>query len=420
MLYQLHALGMEAIQPLHQTAKSARYFWSHPFNPLSGSWLAQRFNAGLEVFERVTAYYEKPEFGYISVQLGGVEVPLHQEVIHALAWGNLVHFRKDDRALGKNKAEQPKVLFVAPMSGHYPTLLRRHIEVFLADFDCYVTDWQNARDVPLANGAFHLDDYVEYLIEFLRFLGPSVHVVAVCQPGVPALMATALMGMAKDPAAPASLVLIAAPIDTRSSPTEVNDYASKRDYEWFERNVIFDVPWGYKGAGQRVYPGFIQLSGFLSMNLDDHFRRHYKFYADLAKDDGDSAEAHRQFYNEYLAVMDMSAAYYLETIKRVFIEHHLPRRMAHCCGQAIDLDAIRDTALLTIEGGQDDITGAGQTHAAQTLCRKLPAALRLQHTEPLVGHYGAFNGRYFREAIAPMMKEFFRSHERPAAQPGGS
>jgi len=413
MLYQLHAMGMEAIQPLNQAAKTARYFWSHPFNLLSGSWMAQRINAGLEVFERLTAYYERPAYGFTHVDIDGRKVLVHQETIHSLPWCDLVHFRKDNR--GGESRDQPKVLVVAPMSGHYPTLLRKHIEFFLPDHDCYVTDWQNARDVAVENGAFHLDDFVEYLIEFLHVLGPGVHVDAVCQPGVPALMATALMSMAKDPATPASLVLIAAPIDTRNSPTEVNDYASRRDYEWFERNVIFDVPWGYQGHGQRVYPGFIQLTGFLSLNLDDHIRRHYKFYADLAKDDGDSAEAHRQFYNEYLAVMDMSAAFYLETIKRVFIEHHIPRRMAHCSGQAIDLDAIHGTALFTVEGGRDDITGAGQTHAAQGLCRKLPASLRRQHTEPLVGHYGSFNGRYFRETIGPMMKDFFREHEQRTA-----
>lgn len=410
MLYQLHAMGMEAVQPLNQTAKTTRYFLSHPFNLLSGTWLAQRINAGLEMFERLTAYYERPAFGYTSVNVEGEKVLVHQETIHSLPWCDLVHFRKDCRGHGDGW-KQPRVLFVAPMSGHYPTLLRKHIEFFLPDHDCYVTDWQNARDVPIESGAFHLDDYVEYLVEFLRVLGPGAHLVGVCQPGVPALMATALMSMAKDPATPASLVLIGAPIDTRSCPTEVNDYASRRDYEWFERNVIFDVPWGYRGRGQRVYPGFIQLTGFLSLNLDDHIRRHYKFYEDLTKDDGDSAEAHRQFYNEYLAVMDMSAAYYLETIKRVFIEHHIPRKMAHCGGQTIDLDAIRNTALFTVEGGKDDITGAGQTHAAQGLCRKLDASMRRQHTEPLVGHYGSFNGRYFRETIGPMMKNFFREHD---------
>jgi poly(3-hydroxybutyrate) depolymerase len=247
----------------------------------------------------------------------------------------------------------------------------------------------------------------------LHVIGPGTHVVAVCQPGVPALMATALMSMAKDEAVPASLVMIAAPIDTRKSPTDVNDYASRRDYDWFANNVIFEVPWGYAGVGQKVYPGFIQLSGFLSLNLDDHMRRHYKFYQDIAKDDGDSAEAHRQFYNEYLAVMDMSAPYYLETIKRVFIEHHLPRRMAHCWEQPLDLDAITDTALFTIEGGKDDITGTGQCHAAQSLCRKLSQHKRKQHTEAPVGHYGAFNGGYFRSNIGPLIKDFFREHEHP-------
>lgn len=405
MLYQLQALGMDALQPLNQMAKASRHLWSHPFNPWSGSHLAQRMTAGLELFERMTTVYERPEWGYETVTVGDQQVPIRQEVVQRRAWCDLVHFRKE------GDWQQPRVLVVAPMSGHFPTLLRGHIEFFLPDHDVHVTDWQNARDVALSDGAFGFDDYVEYIIEFLRFLGPNTHVIAVCQPGVPALMATALMGMANDVAAPASLTLIAAPIDTRSNPTEVNDYARGRDYEWFERNVIYNVPYGFKGQGQRVYPGFIQLSGFLSMNMDSHIRKHYKFYEDLMKDDGDSAEEHRKFYNEYLAVMDMSAPFYLETIKRVFIEHHLPRRMVHCRETAIDLDAVRRTALLTIEGGKDDITGAGQTHAAQDLCRKLASTKRRQHTEPLVGHYGAFNGGYFRDNIGPMISAFMHEHD---------
>jgi poly(3-hydroxybutyrate) depolymerase len=410
MLYQLQALGMEALQPLNQLSKTSRFFWSHPFNVLSGSWAAQFMAAGLELFERLTTVYERPAWGYETVLVDGRDVPIREEIVHRLPWCDLLRFRKDCH---RNGDTQPRILVVAPMSGHYPTLLRGHIEYFLPQHDVYVTDWCNARDVCVSEGAFHLDDYTEYLIEFLRFLGPNTHIVAVCQPGVPALMATALMGMTRDIAAPASLTLIAAPIDTRSNPTEVNDYASRRDYEWYEKNVIFDVPFGFKGQGQRVYPGFIQLTGFLSLNFDNHIRRHYKFYEDLLKDDGDSAEAHRKFYNEYLAVMDMSAPFYLETIKRVFIEHHLPRRMAHYRNVAIDLDAVRDTAILTIEGGKDDITGAGQTHAAHDLCRKLPAEKRKQHTEPLVGHYGAFNGGYFRQNIGPLISAFMHKHERP-------
>ena len=422
MLYQLHALGMEAIQPLHRAARTARYFWSHPFNPVGGSWLTQRVNAGLELFERLSAYYERPEFGFTTVRHDDGEVPIRSEVIHAKPWCDLLHFRKDlgwrkdIYALGREPLAQPKVLFVAPMSGHYPTLLRNHVAFFLADHDCYITNWQNARDVPLVDGAFHLDDYVDYLIEFLRLLGPNTQRVAVCQPGVPALMATALMSMANDPARPASLTVIAAPIDTRCNPTDVNDYASNRDYEWFENNVIYEVPWGFAGVGQKVYPGFIQLSGFMQLNLNDHVRRHYRFYRDLVKNDGDSAEAHRVFYNEYLAVMDMSAPFYLQTIRRVFIEHHLPRRMAHCRGVAIDLDAIQSTALLTIEGGQDNISGSGQTHAAQDLCRKLSTELRQQHTEPMVGHYGSFNGRYFRDNIGPIISRFIHRHDAGAAR----
>jgi poly(3-hydroxybutyrate) depolymerase len=281
MLYQLHAIGMESLQPLNRAAKTARHLLSHPFHPWSGSWLGQGLNAGFELFERMTAYYERPAWGFTTVEIDGRDVPIRQETVHSLPWCDLLRFRRDYGLEVPDPHPQPKVLFVAPMSGHYPTLLRNHVRFFLGDFDCYVTEWANARDVALSDGTFHLDDYVEYIMDFVRLLGPSTHVVAVCQPGVPALMAAAVMAMADDPAVPASLTLISAPIDTRCNPTEVNDYASRHDYEWFERNDIFEVHYGFLGFGQKVYPGFIQLSCFLSLNLDNHIRRHNKFYQDL-------------------------------------------------------------------------------------------------------------------------------------------
>lgn len=403
MLYQLHALGMETLQPLHQTAKTARFLLSHPLNPFSGSFLTRHASAAFELYERLTAYYEKPEFGFTHVEIDGQRVPIRQEVVHALPYCDLLHFRRE------GQWNHRRMLLVAPLSGHYATLLRNTVAEFLPDHDVFITDWRNARDVPLEDGPLHLDDYVEYIMDFLRFLGPETHVMAVCQPCVPVLMALSVMAMAGEPTPP-TMSLLAGPIDARNSPTEVNDYASYRDYEWFERNVIFKVPEGFQGAGQRVYPGFIQLSGFLSLNLNNHISRHYKFYKDLVKNDGESSEAHRVFYNEYLAVLDMSAPFYLETIQRVFMRYELASGRATYRGQHIDPAAIKKTALFTLEGGKDDITGRGQTQAAQALCSNIPQSRRQHHEEPLVGHYGVFNGRHFRESVAPKVKEFMARH----------
>lgn len=404
MLYQLHSLSQQVLQPWHLWAQAARKQLTLPGSPLPMLYSGRTLLAGIELFERCTNNYEKPEFGICHTQINGRKVLVREEIAQAKPFCDLLHFRRFCQE------KHPKLLLVAPLSGHYATLLRGTVEHFLPDHEVYITDWSNARDVPVSEGGFSFDDYVSYLLDFIELLGPDVHVMAVCQPSVPALAACAWLAMQNSPHQPASLTLMGGPIDTRINPTEVNDYASTHDYEWFERNVICTVPEEYEGAGQLVYPGFIQLSGFMMMNPDLHIQKHFKFFGDLIQGDGDSAESHRKFYNEYLAVMDLPAQFYLDTIQRVFLEHQLPRGTLTYRGQPLDLGAIKQTALMTVEGELDDITGRGQTKAALDLCTNLPANKKRHLEQPGVGHYGIFNGRRFREQIGPAIKAFI--HQR--------
>ena len=405
MLYRMNAHFMEAMRPVHVLARMSRQFMYQPLNPLNYSITFRTLRAGMELIERLTDYYEEPSWELDTIEIDGREVAVHYDVVLSKPYCNLLHFRRE-----LDGVKQPKVLMVAPLSGHYATLLRGTVREFLPDHEVYITDWKNARDVPMADGTFHFDDYVDYLIEMFRLLGPDVHVMAVCQPCVPALVAASVMSADKDPRVPASMTLMGGPIDVRINPTEVNDYASGKDLEWFEDNVICRVPRGFKGRGQLVYPGFIQLSGFMSMNLDTHISKHFKFFTDLVKGDGDSAEAHRMFYNEYLAVMDMPAHYYLDTIRRVFLEQALPRGEMEFRGRRVNLKDITSMALMTIEGELDDITGRGQTACALDLCCNVPASKKLHVEEEGVGHYGIFNGRKFRELIAPKIKAFMSAN----------
>lgn len=402
MLYRINAQMMEAIRPMHVLARQTRQMFYQPLNPLNYSWTFRTVRASMELIERLTDYYEEPSWDLDQIEINGREVDIEYDVVLSKPYCNLLHFKRSSAP-----ANQPKVLMLAPLSGHYATLLRGTVQAFLPDHEVYITDWRNARDVPMADGTFHFDDYVDYLIEFFRFLGPDLNVMAVCQPCVPALVATSVMAMDKDPLLPASLVLMGGPVDVRINPTEVNDYASDKDLEWFEDNVICRVPREFDGRGQLVYPGFIQLSGFMSMNMDSHISKHFKFFTDLIKGDGDSAEAHRLFYNEYLAVMDMPAHYYLDTIRRVFLEQSLPKGEMEHRGRRIDLSAIDAMALMTIEGELDDITGRGQTACALDLCSGIPDSRKIHIEEEGVGHYGIFNGRKFRQLIAPKIKTFF-------------
>jgi poly(3-hydroxybutyrate) depolymerase len=411
MLYRMNAHFMEAMRPVHVLARMSRQYLYQPLNPLNYSVTFRTMRASMELLERLTDFYEEPAWELDTTEVDGCEVDVHYEVVLDKPYCNLLHFRRDL----KEGVQHPKVLMIAPLSGHYATLLRGTVREFLPDHDVYITDWKNARDVPMADGTFHFDDYVDYLIEMFRLLGPDLHVMAVCQPCVPALVAAAVMSKEKDPSLPASMTLMGGPVDVRINPTGVNDYASGKDLEWFEDNVICRVPRDFKGRGQLVYPGFIQLSGFMSMNLDTHVNKHFKFFADLVRGDGDSAEGHRVFYNEYLAVMDMPAHYYLDTIRRVFLEQALPKGEMQFRGHLIDLKAIENMALMTIEGELDDITGRGQTACALDLCANIPASKKQHLEEEGVGHYGIFNGRKFREMIAPKIKAFMAAQSQNAA-----
>ena len=405
MLYKINAQIMNVMRPMHVMARQSRQMFYFPLSPLNSSWFLRTFRASMELVERLTDYYEKPEWFLDTTEIDGREVGI--EYINAVEkpYCNLVHFRRRARGL-----KHPKVLIVAPLSGHFATLLRGTVREFLPDHEVYITDWKNARDVPRIEGEFSFDDYVQYLMEFMAHLGPDTHVLAVCQPCVPALVAASVMSKRGDENLPKTMTLMGGPIDVRISPTEVNDYAGGKDLEWFEDNVICRVPQEFVGKGQMVYPGFIQLSGFMSMNMDNHVNKHFKFYNDLIKGDGESAEAHREFYNEYLAVMDMPAKYYLDTIRKVFIDQKLAKGTMEYRGEPIDLKDIKNMALMTIEGELDDITGRGQTSCALELCSSIPKTKKVHLEEPGVGHYGIFNGRKYRESIAPQVKAFMQKH----------
>ncbi|WP_409146339.1 polyhydroxyalkanoate depolymerase [Pseudoxanthobacter sp. M-2] len=395
--------------PMRAAADATRLSFKNPLNPLSHTVFGRSVTAACEVFERATRRYAKPEFGLDSTQVGGVRVPVHEEIVWSRPFCNLVHF---ERVLPDPSRRHPKLLIVAPMSGHYATLLRGTVEAMLPRHEVYITDWVDARQVPLAAGRFDLDDYIDYVIAMIHHLGPDVHVMAVCQPAVPVFAAVALMEEANDPLAPSSMVLMGGPIDTRANPTAVNTMAQERGLEWFERHAVMMVPWPLPGFLRRVYPGFLQLGGFMGMNLDRHLLAHREFYDHLVQGDGDSAGKHRDFYDEYLAVMDLTAEFYLDTVDKVFVRQALPKGEFMHRGRRVDPSAIRRTALLTIEGERDDISGVGQTEAAHRLAVNLPDDKRYHYLQMGVGHYGVFNGSRFRSEIAPRISDFVWTHDR--------
>jgi poly(3-hydroxybutyrate) depolymerase len=398
-----------AMAPLRAGADLMRQACNNPLNPLSNTAFGRSLDAGFEVFERLTRRYGKPEFGISSTDIDGKAVDVVEEVVWTKPFCRLIHF---NRSLPEERPADPKILLVAPMSGHYATLLRGTVDALLPHADIYITDWIDARTVPLTEGRFDLDDYISYVIEMLHHLGEGTHVVAVCQPSVPVLAAVALMEADQDRFAPASMTLMGGPIDTRINPTGVNELAKAKPIDWFRDSVVMPVPWPQPGFGRSVYPGFLQLSGFMSMNLDRHMTAHKDFYLNLVKNDGDSAEKHREFYDEYLAVMDLTAEFYLQTVETVFIEHALPKGTMMHRGRAVDPAAIRNVALFTVEGENDDISGIGQTKAAHDLCLNLPQEKRRHYMQPDVGHYGVFNGSRFRNEIVPQMVAFFQEHQR--------
>ncbi len=406
MLYTAYEMTHAALRPYRNLSSATRHMLQAPGNPLSLLPASRAVAAACEVFEGITKRYGKPEFGIDDVTVGNTTVPVVEQVEMELPFGNLLHFVREPAALPKSQENPPKALLVAPMSGHYATLLRGTVRAMLRDHDVYITDWTDAREVPLIAGKFALDDYIEYLITFIRAIGPDVHVVAVCQPGPAALAAAAIMAEDGDPLIPASLTLMGSPIDTRKSPTTPNELATSQPLDWFESNVIYNVPFGYPGYMRRVYPGFMQLTGFMTMNLERHFEAHVKLYDNLVKGDGDSVDQHRKFYDEYLSVMDMTAEFYLDTIKRVFQDHDLPDGNFSWRGRKVDPAAITKTALMTVEGENDDIAGIGQTQAAHALCVNVPQEMQTDWVQPSVGHYGVFNGRRWRDEIQPRISAF--------------
>lgn len=411
--YQMYEMTHLALSPARAMSDAARLMFKNPMNPWTHTTMGRNIAASAELFERMTRRYGKPAFLLDKTTVDGAEVPVVEEVVWQKPYCNLLRFRRHGPA---SLAGQSKLLLVAPMSGHYATLLRGTVEAFLPYCDVYITDWADARMVPRNFGNFSLDDYVDYVIEMLQFLHASspqipVHAVGVCQPSVPLIAATALMEARDDAAIPSSITLMGGPIDTRCSPTAVNRLAQERGMDWFQRNCVVHVPFPYPGTGRAVYPGFLQLSGFMAMNIDRHVGAHLEMFNHLVDGDGDSAEKHREFYDEYLAVMDLDAEFYLETVEKVFVEHALPKGNFMHRNELVDLTKIRRCGLMTVEGERDDISGVGQTYAAQTLCTNIPDERRKHHLQKSVGHYGVFNGRRFRSEILPEMLKFMGSVE---------
>lgn len=409
MLYHLHELQRKFLNPLSVWAQATSELFSSPYSPLAYTPFSRRMAAGYDLLHRIGKHYEKPAWGLPTTTIEGREVPVAIETVIDKPFCKLLHFRRG-LTNGQAKHESdPTVLVVAPLSGHHATLLRDTVRALLPEHDVYITDWVDARLVPITHGPFHLDDYVDYVLEFIRHLGPDVHLISVCQPTVPVLAAVSLMASARDPKLPKSMTMMGGPIDTRRNPTAVNALAQRKPYEWFENNVIFKVPSNYPGYLRSVYPGFLQHAGFVAMNPDRHLNSHWDYYLDLVKGDQEDVESHRRFYDEYNAVLDLPAEYYLDTIKIVFQEHRLPNGTWYVRGQRVAPEDIRTVALFTIEGELDDISGSGQTQAAHDLCRNIPKSRKRHLTAQGVGHYGIFSGRRWREMIYPKIREFIRA-----------
>jgi len=402
MLYQLYDWQRAAMEPWRLFAQAANELYGHPDSPLSYLPGSKNVAAAFDLMTRLTRRYERPEFGIESVVSGNREYAVREEFDLEKSFCRLLHFRK------VGAPAQPKVIVFAPLSGHFATLVRDTVRTLLADHDVWVTDWIDAKEIPIAVGPFRFDDYVAYVREFLRFLGPGAHSISVCQPTVPVLAAVSLMAQAGE-ATPSTLTMMGGPIDTRRSPTAVNMFAKHRPLSWFEAKVIQRVPMRYPGFMRRVYPGFLQFAGFVAMNPNRHMESHVQYYNHLVEGDGESADAHRRFYDEYNAVMDLPAEYYIETVERVFQKHLLPQGKLEVAGERVRPDAIRGTALFTIEGELDDISGNGQTEAAQGLTKAIPAKDKQHFEAKGVGHYGIFSGRKYREMIYPRIREFIAS-----------
>jgi len=407
MLYAMHEMQRAFLAPFAAMTEAGAQWFSNPHSPWAYTPASRQIAAVYALMHRLGKHYEKPAWGLHTTQMDGQTVQVSERIARTKPFCQLLHFQ---RARSKTARPDPVVLLVAPLSGHYATLLRDTVRALLPDHEVYVTDWVDARLVPVSCGPFHLDDYVRYMREFLQCLGPDVHVISVCQPTVPVLAAISLMAADADPCQPRSMTMMGGPIDTRESPTQVNQLATGQSYAWFENNMVYRVPARYPGAGRKVYPGFLQYASFIAMNPDRHWQSHMDFYHDMVRGDENDAQTHRRFYDEYNAVMDMPAELYLDTIHKVFQDHQLPKNTWEFEGRRVDPSAIRQVALLTIEGELDDIAGLGQTHAAQRLCSRIPAEHKQQYTAPGCGHYGIFSGRRWRETICPKIAQFIRDH----------
>jgi poly(3-hydroxybutyrate) depolymerase len=408
MLYQLHELQRAFLTPFAAFTDVGSQLFSNPYSPLAYTPVSRQLAAGYELMHRIGKEYQKPAWDLPTTEIDGHKVKIVEKNAVDKPFCRLIHFQRVGRAA--EKRNDPRVLLVAPLSGHHATLLRDTVRALLPAHDVYVTDWVDARMVPISDGPFHLNDYVRYVQDFLRFLGADTHVISVCQPTVPVLAAISLMASNGDACQPRSMIMMGGPIDPRQSPTQVNRLAMTKPYSWFETQLIHRVPPRYPGAGRPVYPGFLQHAGFVAMNPDRHLNSHYDFYLDLVRGDDNDAETHRRFYDEYNAVLDMSAEFYLDTIRMVFQNFDLPKGQWKVDDQLVKPSDIKSVALLTIEGELDDISGQGQTRAAQALCSGIPASRKTHYTAPQCGHYGIFAGRRWREIICPKIEAFIRQH----------
>jgi len=418
MLYSLYELGHLSVAPMRIAALMQSSMMRSPMNPMADTEMARTAAAASDLFESVTRRYRKPDWNLPTTTVNGVDVPVTVQSAWSKPWCTMLHFERDAEVLktARGAKTDPSVLIVAPMSGHYATLLRDTVSTFLPDHEVYVTDWADARMVPVLAGRFDLNDYIDYVMGMLRSLGPDTHVVAVCQPGPAVLAAVALMAAEDDPCTPATMTIMGSPIDARKSPTAPNKLAETRDLDWFKNNMIHSVPALYPGAFRRVYPGFVQLASFMGMNLSRHVDAHKAYFENLVKGDGDSTDRHRDFYDEYLAVMDLSEEFYIQTLVEVFQEYTLANGTMKHRGVSVDPGAITKTALLTVEGENDDISGIGQTQAAHDLCVNIPEHMRSDYIQPAVGHYGVFSGRRFRTEIYPRVRDFMRSFKTQASR----
>lgn len=403
-LYQLKEMHHASLAPMRMMANATKHMFSNPMHPLSYTGLGRHMAAAGELVERITQSYPKPEFGILHTEIAGKKVDVWEEVLIEKPFCKLTRFMRD------TKQKSSKLLLVAPMSGHHATLLRGTVEALLPHHDVYITDWTDGREVPLFKGEFTLNTYIDYLLEFMRHIGPGLHTMAVCQPSVPLMAAVSLMNQLKDPCTPKTMTLMGGPIDTRKAPTKVNQFSKEHPIEWFESNVITRVPLNYPGFARRVYPGFLQLAGFMSMNFARHKDAHADLFKHLVQGDGEKAQSHRDFYNEYLAVADLPAEYYLQTIEEVFHKHSLPEGKLMHYDHRVRPDAITKTAILAIEGELDDISGLGQTKAALEIATSLADTKKKYHMAPQVGHYGIFNGRKWREQVRPVITQWIEKN----------